>query len=125
VNKPDQSASAMFRPTPSTTAQSFLPVSVYLGRSHSSFSLLFFFFFCFVLFYFLFPFLFPSFSRRLPVHKSRQKEKSPEYQPMAQMAAKFKESKLGPQPLRKFPGNYDGKYASSSVGRQLSKYTYQ
>jgi hypothetical protein len=80
-----------------TTAQSFLPGSVYLGRSHSSFSL--FFFFCFVLFYFPFPFLSSSFSRRLLVHKSRQNQKkSPECQPMAQMAAKYKESKLSPRP---------------------------
>jgi hypothetical protein len=30
----------------------------------------------------------------------------------------------GPRPLREFPGNYHGKYASSSVGRELNKYTH-
>jgi hypothetical protein len=34
-----------------------------------------------------------------------------------------KESKLNP-PLREFPGNYRGKYASFSVGRELNKYTH-
>jgi hypothetical protein len=43
---------------------------------------------------------------------------------MAQMAAKFKESKLGPSAPAQFPGNYYGKYASSSVGRELNKYTH-
>ncbi len=56
MNEPDQSSSLMFRPTSQTTAQSFLPVSVYLDRSHSSFSVSFiiFFFFGLVLFYFTF-----------------------------------------------------------------------
>jgi hypothetical protein len=53
-----------------------------------------------------------------------QKEKKSECQPTAQMVAKYEESKLGPRPLREFPGNYHGKYASSSVGRELNKYTH-
>ena len=89
----------------------FLPVSVYSGLSH-----LLGLTFCFVLFYFPFPFLSSSFSRRLRMHKSRQKEKRSECQLMAQFAAKYKESKLGPARL--------GKYASSSVGRELNKYTH-
>ncbi len=85
----------------------FLSFSVYLDRSHSSFRFSFvsffllsfflsFFLLCFILLSFPGPFLFLSFSRRLPMHKSRQKEKSPECQPTAQMAAKHEESKLGP-----------------------------
>jgi hypothetical protein len=84
----------------------FLSFSVYLDRSHSSFLFSFVFFFssgflsffllCFILLSFPRAFLFSSFYRRLPMHKSRQKEKSPEYQPTAQMAAKYEESKLGP-----------------------------
>ncbi len=99
----------------------FLPVSDFLGLSHSL-VLLFFVFFCFLLCFILFSFPFPFlvFYRRLPIHKSRQKEKSPECQPMAQMAVKYKESKLGPRPLREFPGNYHGKYASSSIGRSYA-----
>jgi hypothetical protein len=34
-----------------------------------------------------------------------RKKQSPECQPMAKMAAKYKENKLGPRLLREFPGN--------------------
>jgi hypothetical protein len=82
---------------------SYQSQSIWASLTHSYFSLFFFFFFsCFVQFI-LYSFslqLFLSFSRRL-LHTSRQKEnKSPECKPMAQMAVKFKERKLGPVPAR-------------------------
>jgi hypothetical protein len=40
------------------------------------------------------------------------------------MVAKYEESKLGPRSLREFPGIYHGKYASSSVERELNKCTH-
>jgi hypothetical protein len=94
----------------------FLSSSVYLDRSHSFFPFFFFFVLLFLLCFIIFSFPFPFFSffRRLPMHKSRQEEKRSECQLMTQFAA---------QPLREFPGNYHGKYASSSVGRELNKYT--
>jgi hypothetical protein len=84
-------------------------------------------FFCFALSYFIFLFL--SFPRLFPPPTCAQvpaerKKKSPECQSMTQMAAKYKESKLGSRPLREFPGNYHGKYASSSFGIEFSKYTH-
>ncbi len=63
MNEPDQSASVVVRPTFQTTAQSFLPVSVYLGRSHSSFSCLVFSSFALFI---LFSFSFPGFHRLIP-----------------------------------------------------------
>jgi hypothetical protein len=66
VNKPDQSASVLFQAHTPDDGSIFLPVSVYLGISHSL-VLLFFFFFFFALFkvYFMlfslsFPRLFPA-----------------------------------------------------------------
>jgi hypothetical protein len=57
---------------------------------------------CVTLFSFPFPFLVffppPSFAQDLA-----ERRKSPKCQPMAQMAAKYKESKLVPQFLREFP----------------------
>jgi hypothetical protein len=117
MNKPDQSASVVFQVHDGSI---FLSFSVNLDRSSSSFLFYFFFYFflCFFFFNFPFPFLSSSFSRRL------QKEKRSECQLMAQFAAKYEESNRGPRPLREFPGNYHGKYASSSVGRVLNKYTH-
>ena len=123
----------MYQARTPDNGQIFLQFSVYLNRSYSSFSFFSFFvvFSFFALFHFLFfififmfflsplPFLSSSLSCCLSMHKSRQKEKSPECQPMAQMAVKYKESKLGPRPLREFP-EILGKNASSSCGRELS-----
>lgn len=116
----------------------FLQFSVYLNRSYSSFSFFFFFvvFSFFALSHFLFfYFYFYVFSLSssfpflvfvlLPIYAQVPAERKKSWVPAdGPMAVKYKESKLGPRPLREFPGNYHGKYASSSVGRELNKYTH-
>jgi hypothetical protein len=76
---------------------SYQSQSFWTVLTHSSFSgffCVFFFMICFILF--LFPFLsFPCLFPAAYLCTSPGKEKSPECQPMAQMAAKYKKSKLG------------------------------
>ncbi len=129
MNKPDQSASVMFQARTPDDGSIFLPVSVYLGLSHSlvlQSLFLFFFFFFFFLFCFLFSFLSSSFSRRLFMHKSRQKEKSLECRGSRwQMVAKYKESKLGPRPPARISRKLPWKICQFFLRMWLSKYTHK
>jgi hypothetical protein len=81
----------------------FLSFSVYLDRSHSSFPFflffVFFFLLCFILFCFPFPFL-VFFPPPTYAHVPEERKKRSECQLMAQLAAKYKENKLGPAPAR-------------------------
>jgi hypothetical protein len=68
----------MSRPTPQTTAQSLLPVSVYLGLSHSLVLLFFFVFSFLALFYFIFLFLpflvfFSPLTAHVPAERKQKK----------------------------------------------------
>jgi hypothetical protein len=84
-----------------------------LDHSHSSFPFVFAFFSFSVALFYLFSFSFPFLVFFPPPTNAQvpaERKKSPECQPMALMAAKYKKSKLGPRPLREFPGNYNRKY---------------
>jgi hypothetical protein len=110
----------MFKPTPDE-GSIFLTS---LDRSHSL-VLLFFCFFAFFLYkYIRFPFLVFLSPPACAQVQAKLKEKSPECQPMAQMAAKYNESRLGQLAPARIPGNYYGKYASSSFGKEFFKYTH-
>jgi hypothetical protein len=134
VNKPDQSASVMFQVHTPDDGSIFLSFSVYLDRSHSSFRFSFVFFFssfflsfCFALFYCPFgPGL--SFSRLFPAvyqcTSPGRKKKVLSASRRHKWLPSTKKANWAPRPLREFPGNYHGKYDSSSAGRELNKYTY-
>ncbi len=126
----------------------FLSFSVYLDRSHSSFPFillfiyhcssfkylfiysvliylflfLFSFLLCFTLFSFPFPFLIffqPPIYAQIPAE--RKKDLSASWWPSLLPSSK---KANWARPLREFPGNYLGKYASSFVGRELNEYTH-
>ena len=116
MNKPYQSASVMYQARTPDNGQIFLQFSVYLNRSYSSFSFFSFFvvfsffalshflFFIFIFMFFLspLPVLSSSLSCCLSMHKSRQKEKSPECQPMAQWQSSTKKANWAPGPCANF-----------------------
>ncbi len=98
-------------PTPQTTAQTFLPVSVYMGLS-----LLLFFLLCFILYSFSFLVFFPA-AYLCTNPGGKKKALSASWWPPS-----IKNANWALRTLREFSGNYHGKYASSSFGREFSKY---
>jgi hypothetical protein len=103
------------------TAQSFLPVSVYLDPL-SFFVFLFLpqaFLFCFIFFFLSFPRLPAAYLCAVPAERKKSRVPAD-----GSNGRQVQRKQRAPRPFEFPAGNYHGKYASYSFGRELSKYTH-